>query len=255
MSINSLLSGVSNTSSIYQVSKNLITKSTSMESQIYSAVQEMTSSEKSNSVSEKTDAAYMSIDSFLKTYQSDLNELEANAEKLLQSNKENIFNQYESGKAKQEDIVSAVQEFVDSYNSVTALLEKNEGRGAGTASHLSSFLRGIGGESTLEAIGITYDSDRKMQLDTETLKKALDENYDTTAKLIGGQYGVADRAMMKADQALADSVQRIVSNDLNDLISSTQNYNSIQYTNNFSKAGAYNLSNMYVVGLFVNMTV
>lgn len=264
MSVNALL-GVSNNSNyLYSITRNLLAQSTSMDSRIYSAVQQMSSSNSSTSSSETTEAAYTSIDSFLKTYQSDLNELNEASENLMLSNRQGIFSQYEKGKADLDDVVSAVEKFVDSYNSVVSLLKDNESRGTGTASHLASFARGVGNVKTFDISGyiessnfsynniITYDKDGKMVLDSEALKKSLEEDYDTTSSLIGGQYGIADRAAAKADQALGDSVQRIVNNDLNSLISNTQNFNSIQYTYNFSRAGVYNLSNMYAVGLFVN---
>ncbi len=252
MSVNALLGGIygsNNSNYLYSITQNLITQSTSMDSAVYMALQQIDSG---TSSSETVDAAYTSIDSFLKTYQSDLNELQQVSADLMLSNKQGVFSRYKSGEAELDDVVSAVEDFVDSYNMVTSLLENNESRGTGTASHFASFTRGVGAEQVLDAVGISYDKDGKMVLDSEALKKALEENYDTVSSLIGGQYGIADRASMKADQALNESVQRIVNNDLSSLISSTQNFNSIQYTYSFSKAGAYNLSNMYAVGLFVN---
>ena len=251
MSINTLLGGVSRSSSNYwnSISQNLITQSTSMDSQIYHVLQQLNSD---TSSSDTVTEAYMDIDSFLKTYQSELNELEQASVNLMTSNRQGVFSQYEAGKAEVDDVVSAVEDFVDSYNSVTSLLKNNESRGTGTASHLSSFVRGIGTDQSLKLVGIACNTDGKLTLDSEALKKALEEDYDTASSLIGGQYGIADRASTKAEQALGDSVQRIVSNDLSSLISDTQNFDSIQYTYNFNKAGVHNLSNMYVVGLFVN---
>lgn len=228
--------------------QSLISQSTSMNAQIYSAVQSISSGSTASA------EAYTDIDKFLKTYQSDLNALNTSALDLVQSNEKGVFASYEKGKATTEDIVSSVEQFVKDYNSVTGLLSSNENRGAGTASHLAAFSRGIASDQALETLGITYDKDGNMQLDSEVLKKALEDDYDTTKELIGGQYGLASRAMMKADKALSDSVQRIVSNDLSSLVGSTQNYSSIQYTYNFSRAGAYNMSNAYMIGLFVNTT-
>ena len=104
----------------------------------------------------------------------------------------------------------------------------------------------------MASVGISYGKDGKLVLDEKTLKESLEKDFDTAAKLIGGQYGLADRANLKAEQALQDSVQRIVSNDLSKLVSDTQNFDSMSYTYNFAKSGAYNLTNMYMVGLFVN---
>lgn len=252
MNVSALLNGTSNIRSsnyMYQMTQNLITQSTSMESQIYSVLQQM---DAETSSSESTSAAFTSIDSFLKTYQSDLNELTESAVSLQTGNRQSIFSQYEDGDAELDDVVAAVEDFVNNYNDVTKLLEKNAERGTGVASHLSSFSRGIASEEMLKSLGISYGKDGTLELDKESLKKELEENYDSASKAIGGQYGLADRAKMKADQALQDSVQRIVSNDLQSLINDTQNFSSISYTNNFNKAGVFNLTNMYAVGLFVN---
>ncbi|MBR5509238.1 MAG: flagellar filament capping protein FliD [Lachnospiraceae bacterium] len=251
MSINALLGGASRSSSNYwnSISQNLITQSTSMDTQVYHILQQLNSD---TSSSETVSEAYADIDTFLKTYQSDLNELKQTSVNLMTDNRQGVFSQYEEGKLEVDDVVSAVEDFVKSYNSVTSLLKNNEGRGTGTASHLSSFTRGIGAEQSLKLVGITCNTDGKLTLDSEALKKALEEEYDQTSSLIGGQYGIADRASTKAEQALGDSVQRIVNHDLSSLISNTQSFDSIQYTHNFNKAGVHNLNNMYVVGLFVN---
>ena len=252
MSVNGLFSGIyrnNNTNSLYQTTYSLITQSTSMESQVYSYLQQMDSDKSS---SETVSSAYTDIDTFLKTYQSELNTLKEKVSNIQMANSQSVFRDYEKGTADLDDVVAAVGEFVDSYNEVTKFLESNAGRGAGTASHLSSFQRGLASGQALESIGISYDKNGKLVLDEKKLKENLEKDYGTTTKLIGGQYGLADRANLKAEQALEDSVQRIVSNDLSRLVSDTQNFDSISYTYNFSRSGAYNLTNMYMVGLFVN---
>lgn len=253
MAVNMLsgsLYNVGRTSSVNMM-QSLIQQSTSMYAQVFAAVQSLGYG---NSSTGSASAAYTDIDKFLKNYQSDLNALDASSAKLMQSNKKGVFAEYEAGKATTDDIVASMEQFVKDYNSVTSLLEQNADRGTGVTSHLNAFNRGAASDQALETLGITYDKDGDMQLDSEALKKALETDYDTTKKLIGGQYGLADRTAMKTENALSDSVQRIVNNDLNSLVSSTQNYSSIQYTYSFSRAGAYNLSNMYAIGLFVNTT-
>lgn len=237
-------SGSMNTSMM----QNLIRQSSSMDTQVFAAVQSLSSGSSSNA------AAYTDMDKFLKTYQSELNALSSSSMELVQSNQKGVLARYKAQEATVDDIVSSVEDFVADYNSVTELLGANSERGNGVASHLAAFNRGNLSEQALADIGITYNKDGNMELDSEVLKKALEEDYDTTADLLGGQYGLASRALSKTENALSDSVQRIVSNDLSSLINSTQNYSSIQYTYSFSRAGAYNLSNMYAIGLFVNTT-
>ena len=121
MNVSALLNGTSNIRSsnyMYQMTQNLITQSTSMESQIYSVLQQM---DAETSSSESTSAAFTSIDSFLKTYQSDLNELTESAVNLQTGNRQSIFSQYEDGDAELDDVVAAVEDFVNNYNDVTKL--------------------------------------------------------------------------------------------------------------------------------------
>ena len=155
----------------------------------------------------------------------------------------------------EDEVVSAVEDLVKGYNSVTKLLEENAGRGTGAAAHLSSFKRGMADEKTLKALGITYDKDGYLQLDKDALKEALESDFEGTQSLIGGQFGSADRAAARAGSALSDSVQRIVNQDLASAITQNQNDNYAGYTQfgNFVRSGAYNLSNYYTVGLLFNM--
>lgn len=154
-------------------------------------------------------------------------------------------------------VADAVEDLVDSYNSVTKLLGDNAGRGTGTASHLSSFNRGMADEKTLNAIGITYNKDGSMELDKEKLVSALEKDYEGTKSLIAGQFGIAEKAAARADSALSDSVQRIVGNDLSSAASQSQNSGfsssgTFQYFSNFARSGPYNLANYYTVGMMLN---
>lgn len=152
-------------------------------------------------------------------------------------------------------VASAVQDLVDSYNSVTSLLNKNADRGVGATAHMQSFNRGMADEKTLEAIGITYDKDGKMVLDKEKLTSALEEDFEWTQSAISGQFGIAQKAAQKAESALSDSVQRVVSDDLASASKQSQSFSSsdsFQYFSNFARSGPYNLGNYYTVGMLLN---
>lgn len=151
-------------------------------------------------------------------------------------------------------VTDAVQDLVDSYNSVTKLLEKNADRGRGTASHLSSFNRGMADEKTLKAIGITYNKDGELELDKEKLVSALTEDYEGTKSLISGQFGIAEKSASRAESALSDSVQRIVSKDLSSAVSTAKDssFDNFKYFSNFARSGPYNLGNYYSVGMLLN---
>lgn len=155
----------------------------------------------------------------------------------------------------EDKIVSAVQDLVKSYNSVTNLLSENSERGFGAASQLASFNRGMADSKTLSKLGINYGKNGDLTVDEDTLKSALENDYETTMNLIGGQFGIAERAASKADSALSDSVQHIVSNDL----SSSSSWNSqdtqmssFRMMNQFAHSGVYSMSNLYTVGMLLN---
>lgn len=192
-----------------------------------------------------------------KTYQSSTNKISLEAGKvdveLKSTGKTSLYTGVDEDK-----IVSAVKDLVDQYNSVTSLLKKNVTRGTGTAYQLASFNRGMADTKTLKSLGITYDKDGALQLDEDKLKSALETNYEGTASLIGGQFGIAERAASKADSALSSSVQSIVSNDLASSSSASwsqgQSADSVRYgfLSQFAHRGAYNMSNLYTVGMLLN---
>lgn len=155
-------------------------------------------------------------------------------------------------------VISAVEDLVKGYNDVTSFLEKNETRGDGTSAHLRAFKRGMADERTLKALGITYNKDGEMELNKDALKSALETDYEGVKSLVGGQFGIADKTASRADAALSDSVQRIVSSDLTSAVNRPQNdftSASFQYFSSFSKNGPYNLTNYYTVGLMLNTIV
>ncbi|MCI8565470.1 MAG: hypothetical protein HFI39_03990 [Lachnospiraceae bacterium] len=216
-----------------------------------------------NVVNNAQDALYtVTQDGQTQTFSSSTNKVSVDYGRIeVELKKEGSTNIYAGVDA--DKIAGAVQDLVDSYNAVTNLLEKNAGRGAGTAAHLSSFQRGMAHEKTLKAVGISTNKAGDLVLDKEKLMEALQKDYDGTMDILGGQFGLAENAAQKADRALSDSVQRIVSNDLGGKSTSGSTGNTSggnsgvsgnQYTNfaNFAASGAYNLMNYYAVGMLLN---
>ena len=118
-------------------------------------------------------------------------------------------------------------------------------------------------EKTLAALGITTNKAGDLVLDKEKLTEALEKDYDFVVDTLGGQFGLAEKAAEKADRALSDSVQRIVSNDLGGNTSSSSGSggsagsaasagNAYTQFANFVSGGAYNLANYYAVGMLLN---
>lgn len=151
-------------------------------------------------------------------------------------------------------VVSGVKDLVKSYNEVTEFLQKNANRGTGTASHLSSFKRGMADEKTLEAIGIAYNKDGQLEVDEEKLKKALETDLEGTKSLLGGQFGIAEKVASRAESALSTPVQRVVNKSLDSAVSGSGQDTSanFRYISNFARSGPYNITNYYAVGLLFN---
>ena len=207
------------------------------------------------------DAKYtVTQDGYTQTYTSDTNKINIGYGRVdVELKKEGTTSIYSGVDV--DDITDAVQDLVDSYNAVTNMLESNSGRGAGTAAHLASFQRGMAHEKTLAALGITTNKAGDLVLDKEKLAEALEKDYDYVMDTLGGQFGLAEKAAQKADQALSDSVQRIVSNDLggktsgsgsNGAVNSGNAGNAYTQFANFASSGAYNLMNYYAVGMLLN---
>ncbi|MCI8513215.1 MAG: hypothetical protein HFI93_01075 [Lachnospiraceae bacterium] len=210
-------------------------------------------------VNEAQDAMY-SVTQYgmTETFYSDTNKVSVDYGRIdVELKKEGTTNIYAG--VDTDKISSAVQDLVDSYNSVVNMLEKNSGRGAGTAAHLSSFQRGMGHEKTLAAVGISKDKEGNLVLDKEKLIEAMEKDYEGTMDILGGQFGLAENAAQKADRALSDPVQRVVSNQLkggasgSDASAGNEATNQYTYFANFAARGAYNLVNYYSVGMLFNM--
>lgn len=159
-----------------------------------------------------------------------------------------------SVEADPDKIVSAVRDLVDQYNSVTDTLHENTDRGTGAAAQYETFNRGMAAEKTLNYLGITYNKSGKMELNEETLKSVLKDDYEGTKELIGGQFGIASKIAQRTDSALSSPVQRIVNKDLASTASSASSEQklSFQYFSNFARSSPYSLGNYYTVGLLLN---
>lgn len=195
------------------------------------------------------DAVYtVTQDGYTQTHQSETNTISLDygrmEAELKREGSTNIYTTVDTDK-----ITSAVEDLVDKYNTVTKLLEENAYRGIGAADRLSSFKRGMADEKTLKALGITFNTDGEMELDKDKLATALQDDYDYTKSLIAGQFGIAEKADYRAQSALSDPVQRIVSNNL-----APTSIFSVVYADNSHRrfqTGPYDYGN-HIIGLFLN---
>ena len=213
--------------------------------------------------------------------------------------KDNVYSKYESAlealskadtedakKAAQEkvdkareDIVSAVSDFADKYNSTISFLQSNSNRGAGVARQQASLERALPTEGALKTLGMKVNTTGKLEVDEDALNKALtDGRYNSVKETMGGQYGIAQRMGSRATNILDSSIDTVAGSSSTSSTSSTSTSSNTSKANSsvsdlfsssnedsmsayftsfasFAKSGAYNLSNYYAVGMLLNTLV
>ncbi len=229
-----------------------------------------------------------STSTFLMGYQSTLEDLEAAAGKLQIYQKDNVFQKYEeklaaanqpdadeaakkAAESALDDIVAAVKDFANKYNDTVSYMSANASRGSGVANQLEAFKRMIPTEQGLKTLGMKVDTNGKLQVDEDKLRKALSETYGHVKEAIGGQYGIADRVGSRATYVLDSPVDTIVDGKTTSSTSSADSTNqssssssasstasstkassmsdSFMQFANFAKGGAFNLTNYYAVSM------
>lgn len=254
-----------------------------------------------SSTSGSNSAGSVSTSSFLLSYKQKLTDLESASAKLQMGAKDNVYSKYENAldalskadtedakKAAQakvdkarEDIVSAVSDFADKYNSTISFLKSNSNRGAGVARQQASLERALPTEGALKTLGMKVNTSGSLELDKDALNKALtDGRYNSVKETMGGTYGIAQRMGSRASNILDSSIDTVAGaskssstssadstsskntanskNSVNNLLSSSNDDSMSAYFTSFAsfaKSGAYNLSNYYAVGMLLNTLV
>lgn len=252
------------------------------------------------SSSSSSSASSVSTSSFLLSYKQKLTDLESASAKLQAGTKDNVYSKYESAldalskadtedakKAAQakvdkarEDIVSAVSDFADKYNSTISFLKSNSNRGSGVARQQASLERALPTEGALKTLGMKVNTSGSLEVDKDALNKALtDGRYNSVKETMGGTYGIAQRMGSRASNILDSSIDSVTGysksssassadstsskntgnskTSVNDLLSSNDDSMSAYFTSfaSFARSGAYNLSNYYAVGMLLNTLV
>ena len=203
---------------------------------------ESSSTDKTSSATDKKDtsstgSSYTSSTSrssststFLLSYKHNLTSLESASEALRVGSRNNVFSKYETAmkdlqrantdedkaaaqaavdKAK-EDIVTAVKDFAKAYNNAVSFLENNSDRSSTVVRQLNSLKNALTTEDAMARIGLSYDKSGNLQVDEDKLKDTLDKNYNSVKDIMGGQFGMAERAATKASDILDHaSVEKI----------------------------------------------
>ncbi|MDE7320410.1 MAG: hypothetical protein K2N46_11880, partial [Lachnospiraceae bacterium] len=240
------------------------------------------STSSSSSVTNKYGTASTSS-AYLRSYQMALEDLEDSSAKLQTFEKDNVFSKYEEALAKADEavksgdanaiknaqdsvekafgnIVSAIEDFVDDYNSTMSFLKNNNGMTATAASDMASFESYTLTDKALQTFGLSKDKDGFLSIDKEKLTETLEQSYDFVKETVGGQYGIAERVGSKATRVLDSPVDRILGTDSTQTKDETSNSSTASSTSkassskssipdsltsfaNFAKSGAYNLTN------------
>lgn len=247
-------------------------------------------------------ASSVSTSSFLLNYKQKLTDLESASAKLQAGNKDNVYSKYEnaleelskadtedakkSAQAKvdkaREEIVSAVSDFADKYNSTISFLKSNSNRGSGVARQQASLERALPTEGALKTLGMKVDTTGRLQVDKDALNKALtDGRYNSVKETMGGTYGIAQRMGSRASSILDSSIDTVTgysksssaadstnsassknnkkaNSSLDELLSGSNDSSTSAYFTSFAsfaRSGAYNLSNYYAVGMLLNTLV
>ena len=254
-------------------------------------LKESTGTKTSSSTSSTSTAkAISSTSSFLMEYQTRLEDLEAAAAKLQTSKKDNVFSNYDAVRAEYsktqitgnedgsvmdkkmsdatDDVVDATKDFIDQLNGTISFLSKNSGHSATVAFQLASLQRTIPSDKALAKIGISVNTKGELSMDEDKFREALQKDPELVKDLLGGQFGMAERAGDKATQILDMSVNEIMggstassdstssstsssSSSVSGTTSSSKSTMSDSFRQfaNFARSGAYNLSNYYAVSM------
>lgn len=175
-----------------------------------------------------------------------------------------------------EDIKTAMTDFADQFNKTMSFLESNSSRSSTVENHLASMKRSLLTSNALKTVGLSTDAYGKLHVDEKGLDKALNESYDHVKETMGGQFGIAERVGSKATSVLDTSVDKIVgsgsstsgtngteskdssssssssSSKSSSALSSASMPDSLTSFYNFARAGAFNLTNYYAVGMLMN---
>ncbi len=218
-----------------------------------------------------------STSTFLLSYKHNLTSLESASESLRLGSRNNVFSKYETAmkdlqrantdedkaaaqaavdKAK-EDIVTAVKDFAKAYNSAVSFLESNSDRSSTVVRQLNSLKNSLTTEDAMARIGLSFDKSGNLEVDEDKLKDTLDKNYNSVKDIMGGQFGIAERAASKAgyilDHASVEKIAGVAEKESKG--NSISDLDDFEIFSKFALGGAYNLTNYYAVGSMLNTLV
>lgn len=206
----------------------------------------------------KSETAVNDSLSYVKSYSSAMTDLMASANSLQNSNTASSINQPgnpETDTANAENIAASMEKLVTSYNKTYSLLSENQNRGAGTSGQLQK-LGSVVSDSrqSLDKLGISVQTDGTLSLNKGKLLENVQKDPEITKDLIGGAFGLAQRAYTSAQKGLSTPASSLIKNDI-----AKQQQNTVtsptSFMNTYTRTGAQNMNSYYATGMMFNTFV
>ncbi|MBR6756447.1 MAG: flagellar filament capping protein FliD [Peptococcaceae bacterium] len=157
-----------------------------------------------------------------------------------------------------DELVSKVQDMVDIYNGAVKLLNDNYESGTGVGQQLRNLLLPPISEKSMDIVGLTYNKDGTLALDSDKLVKAYEENGEQVKQLLGGKYSIADGIGDKAATALKQSSHTLTNKG--GVVAGGSNYNKedifdMEWIAKNGRMGAYRLKNYNYIGFLMDRLI
>ena len=157
-----------------------------------------------------------------------------------------------------DELVSKVQDMVDIYNGAVKLLNDNYESGTGVGQQLKNLLLPPISEKSMDVVGLTYNKDGTLALDSDKLVKAYEENGEQVKQLLGGKYSIADGIGDKAATALKQSSHTLTNKG--GVVAGGSNYNKedifdMEWIAKNGRMGAYRLKNYNYIGFLMDRLI
>lgn len=149
-------------------------------------------------------------------------------------------------------MADAVSELVDQFNRTLSFLNENSDRGIGVLNQLKRMVLPPTSEGSMALIGITVKSDGSLSFDRATFLSKSQQSpslvEDVVENLVSGIRSDAQMGMQESSGSLLGVQQ--YSQQL-----SVSQGSSLNFLNLYTRSGAYNMMNYYVVGSLMNLSV
>lgn len=154
-----------------------------------------------------------------------------------------------------EKTMQAVEKLVSSFNDTVRLLSKNTDKGMGVISQFSRMSKPLASAKSLETVGISANLDGTLKLDKSALASSLSKSPERVNEILSGANGIAKKVENTASAGLKTTTSSLLSSELSQNRLNNALKDPLNAMSTYSKAGVYNLSNYYAVGVLMNFNI